>query len=463
MSTSLPHRGVVHLGLDVSKDWIAVGVLRPDEQVPDTEKVFHDEESVRRLIHRVGPPALLRACYEAGPTGYELHRLLTSLGVACDVIAPSMIPRKPGDKVKTDKRDCRRLARLHRAGELTAVRVPTLAEEGVRDVCRARQVAVEDLSRARHRLGSFLLRHSVVWRGGSNWSLRHRQWVANRTFTDPAVRSAFSFYLAEVTTREASLDAMDAELAGWCHNELFADAVARLGAYRGIDTLGGVDDRRRGVRLPPLPDRPVVHGVLRAGAPRILERHRPAGGGRSPEPATCMCAPSSSSRPGPTATSPTCRPTCVAANKASTRRWRPGRGPPSCGCVDDSVISPPANNPNPPSPPRSPANSPGSCGPNSLPRDVTIFARPSRRSTPATAGPPATRQPPADAEPIPGRSLLSGVTGGEHRVGPTAAHTHTAVPTRVHETGGGSIHDRLARPANHRARPPPTATGSAVT
>jgi transposase len=116
VSTSLPHRGVVHLGLDVSKDWIAVGVLRPDEQVPDTEKVFHDDESVRRLIHRVGPPAQLRACCEAGPTGYELHRLLTSLGVACDVIAPSMIPRKPGDKVKTDKRDCRRLARLHRAG-----------------------------------------------------------------------------------------------------------------------------------------------------------------------------------------------------------------------------------------------------------------------------------------------------------------------------------------------------------
>jgi transposase len=165
---------------------------------------------------------------------------LTSLGVACDVIAPSMIPRKPGDKVKTDKRDCRRLARLHRAGELTAVRVPTPAEEGVRDVCRARQVAVEDLTRARHRLGSFLLRHSVVWRGGSNWSLRHRQWVANRTFTDPAVRSAFSFYLAEVTTREASLDAMDAELTGWCHNELFADAVTRLGAYRGIDALGAL-------------------------------------------------------------------------------------------------------------------------------------------------------------------------------------------------------------------------------
>ena len=93
MTTSLAHRGVVHLGLDVSKDWIAVGVLRPDEQVPDVEKVFADEESVRRLIARVGPPAKLRACSEAGPTGYELHRLLTSLGVRCDVIAPSTIRR----------------------------------------------------------------------------------------------------------------------------------------------------------------------------------------------------------------------------------------------------------------------------------------------------------------------------------------------------------------------------------
>jgi transposase len=123
---------------------------------------------------------------------------------------------------------------------LTAIRVPTPAEEGVRDVCRARQVAVEDLARARHRLGSFLLRHSVVWRGGTSWSLRHRQWVANRTFADTATRSAFGFYLAEVTTREASLDAMDAELTQWCANELFADTVGRLGAYRGIDALGAL-------------------------------------------------------------------------------------------------------------------------------------------------------------------------------------------------------------------------------
>ena len=118
-------RGLIYLGLDVAKDSIAVGILRPDEVLPDTEKIFHDEASVRRLINRFDDPRQLRACYEAGPTGYELYRLLASIGVRTDVVAPSLIPRVPGDHVKTDRRDCRRLARLHRAGELTAIRVPT--------------------------------------------------------------------------------------------------------------------------------------------------------------------------------------------------------------------------------------------------------------------------------------------------------------------------------------------------
>ncbi len=114
-----------------------------------------------------------RACYEAGPTGYELHRLLTSLGVRCQVIAPSLIPKAPGDRIKTDRRDARRLARLHRAGELTAIRVPSPQEEAVRDLCRARDDAVADRTRARHRLSKFLLRHGHVWRAGNQWTLTH--------------------------------------------------------------------------------------------------------------------------------------------------------------------------------------------------------------------------------------------------------------------------------------------------
>jgi transposase len=106
--------GPIHLGLDVSKNKIAVGILRWDERVPDTEMIFNDEASVRRLVNRFGDPGGLRVCYEAGPTGFGLYRLLGSMGVACDVVAPALIPKAPGDRVKTDRRDCRRLARLHR-------------------------------------------------------------------------------------------------------------------------------------------------------------------------------------------------------------------------------------------------------------------------------------------------------------------------------------------------------------
>ena len=187
--SSVAHRGYVHVGMDVSKDAIAVAVLPPDRDVAEVDKIFddHDHESVRRLIKRLGRPSGLWAFYEAGPTGYELHRLLTSMGVRCDVVAPSLIPKGSGDRVKTDRRDSRRLAGLHRAGELTAVAVPTPAQEAVRDLCRTRGDMVEDLTRARNRLSGFLLRHSVGWRDGSTWTQRHERWLAGMHFEDRAL------------------------------------------------------------------------------------------------------------------------------------------------------------------------------------------------------------------------------------------------------------------------------------
>src|SRR5207253_9785475 len=167
--SSLLQRSLIHVGMDVHKDSISIGILRPDDSL-DVERIFHDEESVRRFIARMGKPRQLVACYEAGPTGYELHRLLQRLQVRCHVVAPSLIPKAPGDRVKTDRRDCRRLARLHRAGELTAIRVPTEAQEAVRDLCRERADLVEDRTRARHRLGKFLLRHDRVYRAGTAWT-----------------------------------------------------------------------------------------------------------------------------------------------------------------------------------------------------------------------------------------------------------------------------------------------------
>jgi transposase len=145
--SSVAHRGLVHIGMDGSKDAIAVAVLHPDRDVAEVDKIFNDDESVRRLVKRLGRPSGLWACYEAGPTGYDLHRLLTALRVRGDVVAPSLVPKGAGDRVKTDRRDARRLAGLHRAGELTAIAVPTPAQEAVRDLCRTRGDMVRPRSR----------------------------------------------------------------------------------------------------------------------------------------------------------------------------------------------------------------------------------------------------------------------------------------------------------------------------
>jgi transposase len=224
--------------LEVSKNKVAVGILRWGEQVPDTEMIFNDEVSVRRLVGRFGDPAGLRTCYEAGPTGFGLYRLLRSMGVACDVIAPALIPRAPGDRVKTDRRDCRRLARLHRAGELVVIRVPTESEEAVRDLCRARAAVVGDRTRIRHRLSKFLLRHDRVWRQTA-WTLAHEQWLTGQRFEDPALRTAYAHYRAMLGAREAELAAVEADLAHWYTHGPFTDAVARLAAYRGVAWVGG--------------------------------------------------------------------------------------------------------------------------------------------------------------------------------------------------------------------------------
>jgi transposase len=239
------------------------------------EQLFHDEPSVRRFIGGFPDPGRLWACYEAGPTGYGLVRLLTSMGVRCDVAAPSLIPRAPGDRVKTDKRDCRRLARLHRAGELVAIRVPTLQEEAVRDLCRARADMVEDLRRARQRLGMFLLRHGQVWRGGSAWTLAHARWLASRRFDDAALMSTFDHYRATVDAREVTLRALEEDLAVWFDKAPFADAVLRLGAYRGIHPSRRPGDRQRGVRLAPLPRRRAFMSSVGLPAPSRWRCARP--------------------------------------------------------------------------------------------------------------------------------------------------------------------------------------------
>jgi len=153
---------------------------------------------------------------------------------------PLADPQGPGDKVKTDKRDCRRLARLHRAGELVAIRVPSPLEEAVRDLCRARADMVEDLTRARNRLSKFLLRHDRIWRDGSAWTHKHESWLAAQSFDEPSLAATYGHYRAVVATRDAQLAAVEADLVGWFDREPFAEPVHRLGAYRGVTHMGAL-------------------------------------------------------------------------------------------------------------------------------------------------------------------------------------------------------------------------------
>ena len=146
------------LGLDVHAETIAVAVAETNGEIRSLGTIANREDSIRKFIKKLGSPEQLRACYEAGPTGFVLYWQLTQLGVDCSVVAPSLVPKKPGDRVKTDRRDALKLAHCHRNGDLTAVWVPDEASEALRDLVRQREAAKQDQLRARHRLTKFLLR-----------------------------------------------------------------------------------------------------------------------------------------------------------------------------------------------------------------------------------------------------------------------------------------------------------------
>jgi transposase len=175
------------LGLDVHAETISVAIAEPDGEVRSLGVIANRAESVRRLVKKLGPVPQLRACYEAGPTGYVLYWQLTELGVECAVVAPTLVPVKAGDRVKTDRRDAVKLARCHRAGDLTAVWVPDASAEALRDLVRGREAAKQDQLRARHRLSKFLLRTGQ--RPISDvkaWTAPYMTWVRQLRYEQPA-------------------------------------------------------------------------------------------------------------------------------------------------------------------------------------------------------------------------------------------------------------------------------------
>ena len=227
---------ITYVGLDVHKDGIVVAIadggLRGE--VLDYGRIAHTAAALDRLAGKLGGGGvMLRFCYEAGPCGYGIQRHLSARGHECVVVAPSLIPRRAGDRVKTDRREAASLARLHRAGELTAVWVPDAGHEAMRDLVRARLDAVHALRRARQQLSGFLLRHGCHY-GRPAWTKLHRRWLAGLKFEQAVHHRVLEDYLQAVEAAAARRDRLTAQVAAMLPDWTLAPVVAALQAMRGM-------------------------------------------------------------------------------------------------------------------------------------------------------------------------------------------------------------------------------------
>lgn len=237
-------KDIRYVGLDVDSERAAVAVADSDAgEVLTLGMIPHTEESVRRLVRKLGPAHKLRFCYEAGPHGYGLYWLLTRLGAHCDVVAPTLIPVKSGDRVKTNRRDAEKLARLYRSGELTAVWVPDAAHEALRDLVRAREVAKKDQLRAKHRLGKFLLRRGLKAAAGvTSWTQKHLRWIKTLHFEHPAQEATFLDYLHELEHASERIVRLERALERAIETapRAMCALIAGLQALRGVSNLTAV-------------------------------------------------------------------------------------------------------------------------------------------------------------------------------------------------------------------------------
>jgi len=230
-----------YVGIDAHKKDLFIAMLVGTDKTPVTWTVPNESNAVRRLVRKLerDAPGPVQACYEAGPCGYALQRQMTTPRVSCQVIAPALVPRKPGERVKTNRRDARKLGELLRAGLLTEVRPPTPEEEAGRDLCRARDDARADLQRCRHRLGKLLLRRGLHF-SGRNWTRAHRQWVDGLTWVHEAERVVVEDYWLAIDQVGARLSELDARLMEIAQTEPYREPVAWLRCFRGIDTLTAI-------------------------------------------------------------------------------------------------------------------------------------------------------------------------------------------------------------------------------
>jgi transposase len=213
-------------------------VLLAEQRTPALHQLTSDVPAILRFVERLRRGGAVQCCYEAGPCGFDLQRALTTHGIPCDVIAPALIPRRPGDRIKTDRRDAGQLAILYRAGALTAIHIPTEQEEAARDLLRCREDIRADLLRARHRLSHFLLRHGRRFTLTKKaWTKRHAEWLQAQRWPLPALEQTHRAYIRAIDEAVGRLRAVDTELRDLLTLEPLRSRVERLRCFRGIDDL----------------------------------------------------------------------------------------------------------------------------------------------------------------------------------------------------------------------------------
>lgn len=252
VSSTAPAEVTTWVALDVHKNSIVAAMLPAHGGAPRLAQIETTERAIGRFVRELGDSATIALCYEAGPCGYDLLRVLARLGVACDVVAPSLVPVQAGARVKTDRRDAKRLVTLYRAGALCFVAPPSLEQEGLRDLVRARDDLRRARTAARHRVAKTLLRYGHVFREGKkSWTKAHVAWVRRQRLADPLAQEALCHLLAHLDTVDAQLAALDHRLDQVAASEPWSDPVRWLCSFRGVSTrtalglLAEIGDFRR--------------------------------------------------------------------------------------------------------------------------------------------------------------------------------------------------------------------------